>query len=203
MKYKIVNKKNLIILIFILVVAFLYFGGVSTYNSYESNIDARVSNDVSGIHFFINGHEIDTANSLNPYVLENVTWTNTHTRALKISPGSQGEFSFNLTATGSEVAILYEIQFVDKVIDGDKILTFQNVTSNRTLVRTDEDTYSGIFSLQDIQNNASITIHVDFLFDASIDIEGYTEDSQIYEEFFEINFHVLQYKGETLVPYTG
>ena len=133
----------------------------------------------------------------------NVTWTNTHTRSLKLSPGSQGEFSFNLTATGSEVAILYEIQFVDKIIDGDKILTFQNVTSNRTLVRTSADTYSGIFSLEDIRNNASINVHVDFLFDASIDIEGYTEDTQIYEEFFEIYFHVMQYQGETLVPYTG
>ena len=163
-----------------------------------------MDNEVSEIHLKINGEELGVDADLdNRVILDNITWTNTHTREEKMSPGSTGDLLLELDPTGSEVAILYEIQFVDKAMDDDKILTFDNVTCNRTIVRTAEDTYSGIISLSDIQNGRKVNVDAHFFFDNTVDIEGFTEDNQVFEDFFEIHFKALQYQGETLVPYTG
>lgn len=200
----VLNKKNFLILIAIFSMLFLYFCARATYTAYESNVLGSARTNVSGIHLTINGEELGTDALLdNRIILDNITWTNTHTREGKMSPGSTGTFTFELDPTGSEVAILYEIQFVDKVMDDDKILTFNNITSDQNLVRTGVDTYSGIISLDDAEDSVKTHITVNFSFDGSDDIEGFDQDDQVYEDFFEINFHALQYRGEALVPYTG
>ena len=200
----VLNKKNFLVLIAIFSMLFLYFCARATYTAYESIVSGKARTNVSGIRLTINGEELGTDALLdNRIILDNITWTNTHTREGKMSPGSTGTFTFELDPTGSEVAILYEIQFVDKVMDDDKILTFNNITSDQNLVRTGVDTYSGIISLSDAEDSVKTHITVNFSFDGSDDIEGFDQDNQVYEDFFEINFHALQYKGETLVPYMG
>lgn len=201
---ELLKKKLFLIFLAIFGLLFLYFGAKATYTAYESNINGKTSNQVSQIHLLINGEDLGTDAELdNRILLDNVTWTSTHTRAGKMSPGSTGNFQFELDPTGSEVAILYEMKLVDKLVDSTKLLTFNNITSDRTLVRTAIDTYSGIISLSDIENGYKTHITVDFIFDDTEDIEGITENNQVYEDFFEIHFHALQYQGETLVPYTG
>lgn len=201
---KVIKNKNIILSIVILFcLACLYYGAKQTYTSYESSVDTNVSNNISQIHLRINGEEIGENTILdNRVILDNVTWISTHTREGKISPGSVGSFQFELDPTGSEVAILYELQFVDKVVDDDKILNFGNIVCDGTLVRTGVDTYSGIITLNQINNLQKVHINVGFTFDGNHDIEGFREDNQAYEEFFEINVKVYQYLGETLVPYT-
>ena len=121
---------------------------------------------------------------------------------IEISVKDYGKIQLELDPTGSEVAILYELQFVDKVVDDDKILNFGNIVSDDTLIQTAADTYSGIITLNQIQSLQKIHINVGFSFDASHDIEGFREDNQAYDDFFEIHVKVYQYLGETLVPYT-
>ncbi len=200
----IVSRKIFLILIALCAIAFLYFGAKGTYTAYESLVNGKANANVSQIHLLINGLELGTDEVLdNRIILDNITWTSTHTRPGKLSPGSTGSFQFELDPTGSEVAILYELQLIDKVTDDDKILTFDSITSDRTLVRTGEDTYSGIITLDNINNNQKTHITISFSFDGDEDIEGFTDDTHVYEDFFQINFHALQYQGETLVPYTG
>lgn len=202
---KVILKNKLFLVLAILFsIAFLYFGAKGTYTAYESIVSGRMDNQVSEIHLKINGEELGVDDELdNSVILDNITWTSTHTREGKMSPGSTGDLSLELDATGSEVAILYTIQFVDKDVDENKFLTFDQVTCDRTIVKTAADTYSGIITLNDILNNRKVHINAHFFFDNTVDIEGFTEDDQQYEDFFEIHFQALQYQGETLVPYTG
>ena len=197
------GNKTLLIILFLVLLVFLYVGAKGTYTAYESNVSGNVGNKVSQIHFAINGEELGTDAVLdNRVILENVTWTSNHTREGKMSPGSTGNFQFELDPTGSEVAILYELKLIDKVVDADKILTFTNISSDRTLTRTAIDTYSGIFTLSDIENHAMGHVTIYFSFDDTEDFEGFTDDDQTYEDFFEIEFRALQYQGEVLVPYS-
>ena len=150
----------------------------------------------------INGVDLGSDEIIdNRILIENVTWTSSHTRQGKISPGSTGQFDFELDPTESDVAILYEFQLVDKTVDSTKLLTFNSVTSNRSIVRTAIDTYSGIITLSDIQNGLKTNVTIGFVYTDTEDVEGYTGDGDL-EDFFEIHFRALQYKGETLVPYT-
>ncbi|MBP5678875.1 MAG: hypothetical protein J6X28_03510 [Bacilli bacterium] len=195
------NKKIVIFLIVAFSIAFLYFGAKGTYTAYESIVNGKVGNKISQIHLKVNGEELESND--NVIVIDDVTWTSTHTRTGKLSPGSTGNFQFELDPTGSEVAILYEIELIDKTVDSTKMVTFQNVTCDRTLVRTSANVYSGIISLSDIQSSLKTHVTVYFAFLDDGDIEGIQEDNQVFDDFFEVHLHVLQYQGEELVAYTG
>ena len=199
------NKKNVLIAIIVFIICLLYLGAKVTYTSFESLIEGRAPVSTAGIHLKVNGYDVAQSDSVldNNVILDNITWTSTHTREGKLSPGSSGTIELELDPTGTDVAVLYEFQFIDKLIDEDKLINFGNITCDRTLVKTAEDTYSGIFTLADIQNGVKIHLNVDFYFDYLTDIEGITEDNQVLDDLFEIHFHALQYQGETLVPYSG
>ena len=202
---RIKEKRNIFIAIIILVLCFLYLGAKVTYTSFESLIEGRASVKTAGIHLLVNGYDVTDVNSVlsSNVILDNITWVSTHTREGKLSPGSTGTIDLELDPSNSEVAILYEFQFIDKMIDDDKLINFGNIVSDHTLVRTAEDTYSGIFTLSEIENGEKVHLDVDFYFDYITDIEGITEDNQVLDDLFEIHLHAVQYQGEELVPYTG
>ena len=199
------NRRHIIIMIVVLIACILYLGARVTYTTYESFIEGRSSTKTAGIHLKVNGVDLAESDTVldNNVILDNITWTNTHTREGKLSPGSSGTIDLELDPTGSEVAILYEFQFIDKLIDEDKLLNFGDIVCDHTLVKTSEDTYSGILTLNQAMSGEKVNLSVDFYFDYLTDIEGITEDNQVLDDFFEIHFHALQYQGETLVPYTG
>ncbi len=201
------NPKNIVfVLLLILGACFLYWGSKITYTSYESMIEGSASSHTAGIKIKINGvNVLDSSAVLDDrIILDNTTWVSTHTRAGKLSPGSRGTIDLQLDPTGSEVAILYEFQFVDKVIDEDKLINFDSITCDDTgFTRTAVDTYSGILTMNDVMDGKKVNISVDFYFDYLTDIEGITEDNQTLDDLFEIHFHAIQYNGETLVPYSG
>ena len=199
------NEKNVVFAIIIMILCILYLGAKVTYTSFESLIEGKASTKTAGIHLKVNGTDLAETDTVldNNVILDNITWTNTHTREGKLSPGSSGTIDLELDPTGSEVAILYEFQFIDKVIDEDKLLNFENMVCDHTLVRTAADTYSGIMPLDNVLNGEKVNLSIDFYFDYLTDIEGITEDNQVLDDFFEIHFHAIQYQGETLVPYSG
>ena len=197
------NRKFIIFIIIAFSVAFLYFGARGTYTAYESSVSGQVGNQISQIHLKINGEELTDGSFDGSILLEDVTWTSSHTREGKLSPGSTGNFQFEIDPTGSEVAILYQIEIIDKTVDSSKYVTINSVTSDRNLVRTDANIYSGIISLANINSSEKTHVTVYFTFEDDEDIEVDEEEEQTYEDFFEIHFSAFQYEGEELIPYTG
>ncbi len=200
------NKKKIFTIIFMVLIigCFLYLGARSTYTSFESEIEGNAATSLAGINLTINGVDVVSNNDGtldNRIILDNTTWVSTHTREEKISPGSSGTIDLELDPSGSEVAILYEFRFVDKKIDDDKLLTFGNITSTDTLIRTGVDTYTGVITLNDINQSRTVTLSADFYFDYLTDIEGITEDNQSLDDLFEIHFHAIQYRGEEIEEY--
>ena len=194
-------KKNCIyIFVFICILSFLYLGAKSTYTSFESHTSTIMKAKTAGIHLKINGQDITSGLINNNVILENTEWTSSRTREGKISPGSVGHINLELDPTGSEVAIMYEFQFLDKKIDDDKLLNFSSIVSD-DLVRISRDTYAGIITLNDLNNNKKINIVANFYFDYLTDIPGIEEDNQVLDDLFEIHFHAVQYNGDELVPY--
>ncbi len=199
------DRKIVLIIVLVLVSGcFLYYSSRLAYTAYESIIDAHVVTPVAGIHIKINGVDAVSNNDGtldNRVILDNITWTSTHTRQGKLSPGSSGTIDLEIDPAGSEVAIMYEFRFVDKRIDDDKLLNFGSITSSDGVIRTGNDTYAGIITLADINNNRKFHISANFYFDYLVDIEGITEDNQELDDLFEIHFHAVQYNGETLQQY--
>ena len=194
------REKYYIFIVLILIIGcFLYLGSKSTYTLFESEIEGAASVKTADILENQSSGVIDDR-----IILDNTTWVSTHTREEKLSPGSTGTISLEVDPAGSEVAIVYEFRFVDKVIDEEKLLNFSNIVSDdNTFIRTGVDTYSGIITKADIANGKKVHINVGFYFDYLTDIPGITEDNQTFDDLFEIHFHALQYQGGTLTPYSG
>lgn len=192
--------------LFILLLCLAYIGSKFTFSLYESYANTDINGDISDIKLKINNVNIvNNTGDISDVVVTDITWTGvSHTRAGKISPGASGTFNLRLDPYGSQVAIIYKFTFVDKTIDPDKILTFTNITaSNGTVIRTGINEYSGIISLNDINNGQTIALNIDFEYVDEEDMEPFTEDSENLDDFFTINFDAKQYNGEALVPYTG
>ena len=197
------KKRKLFLVIVLILCSFvLYYGSKYTYTSYESSVDAEVNSKVAGINVSINGQNI-VKEKLDSVKLDNITLTSTHTREGKISPGSTGTFAITLDPTGSEVAFRYDFELIDKSTDNSKLLTFDGFTSdNGNLIKTASNTYTGIITLDDINNNKVINITGSFTFNND-DIPAITEDNGNLDDFFEIKFHAIQYNGEEITPYNG
>lgn len=198
------SKLKIIIFSFIVIIcfAFLYYNSISSYSSYESSIDGSVASKVSGIKLNINGQDV-ILNSENGVILDNIILnSSSHTRPGTISPGADGNISFTLDPSESGVAILYDFTIIDKQKDANKLLTCTGFkSSNGNLIRTGENTYTGLITLDDINNKKVIDLSLEFIFDDE-EVEGITSDDVPLENFISINFHAVQYNGEEIVPYS-
>lgn len=198
------SKLKIIIFSFTVIIcfAFLYYNSISSYSSYESSIDGSVDSKVSGIKLNINGQDV-ILNSENGVLLDNIILNSSaHTRPGTISPGADGNISFTLDPSGSGVAILYDFTIIDKQSDKNKLLTCTGFkSSNGNLIRTGENTYTGLITLDDINKNKVIDLSLGFIFDDE-EVEGITSDDAPLENFISISFHAVQYNGEEIVPYS-
>lgn len=203
MKKMIQNKKFSILFLIIVIVCFLYLGSRVTYTAYESEIGTTVDNAIAGMKVYINGMDVVTDSDVfnSELILEGVTWNSTHTREGKISPGSSGTIHLVIDATESDVAVRYEFTFIDKLVDSTKDLTFGTMTCDGTYIRTGENVYTGVITRDDIANGDVVHLDIDFYFDSTVDIEGFSGNSQNYDDLFNINLRILQYTGETITPY--
>ena len=201
MKKKI-NYKKIYIIVFL--VCILYLFGKITYSFYESRVNDRVEADVADFTILINGTDVSETDGVldSGVILDNISWATDHTREDMISPGSSGVIELEMDPTQSEVAILYEFQLIDKNIDSTKLVEFESVSSDSDLIKTAADTYSGIITLADINNQVKPVINIAFNFDYEDDIEIDDDESQTLDNLFEIHFHAVQYRGEQLVPYS-
>jgi hypothetical protein len=200
-----VKLKKVKFLVFILIVfSFLYFGSKATFTSYESSIRGNINSSVGKIKIKINDIDVTNSGALdNSVLIDNITWTSNHVREGKIAPGSSGSIELDIDATGSDVAIKFDLELIDKSVDNDKLITFTKFTDNSgDLIRTGVSTYSGIITLDDIASSDSICVTLDFSFLDDGDMEAISEDDQNLDDLFVINFHAIQYNGEELVKYT-
>lgn len=198
MKTKKYNKKIGIFLLVVFCFAVLYFCSVHTYMSYESSVDGTLSSDVAGIHIAIDGKDILSDDLKNGVTLDNVFWDVSHTRNGKVAPGAVGNVTFTLDPKGSEVAFMYTFTINDKQSGVDKLLKFNSFSSdNGNLTKTGDNEYTGLITLDDINNGKVVNITMGFEF-SDEEVEGTDIDNSSLDDYFSIDFKAVQYRGEKI-----
>ena len=104
-----IKKKNILLIIAILVAILLSFIGGKTFSKYVSEIQGTGTAEIANWVFKVNGTEdaVQTVNLLSTY--NNETLINN-----KVAPGTSGSFNIVIDATGSEVGVDYKIQFLNE-----------------------------------------------------------------------------------------
>lgn len=197
MKDKKYNKIGIFLLV-IFCVVILYFCSVNTYMAYESSVDGALSADVAGIHIAIDGQDILEKDLKTGVTLNNISWNAPHTRSGKVAPGATGDVTFTLNPKGSDVAFSYTFTINDKQTDLKKLLKFNEFSSdNGNLIETGDNEYTGIVTMDDINNGKVINITMEFEF-SDEDVEGSDIDNSSLDDYFSIDFKAVQYKGEKI-----
>ena len=124
----------------------------------------------------------------------------------KISPSSTGYTDIVIDPTGTDVAVRYDIEIDLTGVSSLAIeARLEMASGDNTLVKTGENTYSGIISLSDVQagNKANVRCYVTWINDENKNQEdslaGMGEEQ--INLSISANVTVMQYLGEEITPY--
>ncbi|MBQ6539089.1 MAG: hypothetical protein IJL76_02295 [Bacilli bacterium] len=196
------NRIKKIIIVCIILICSIFLVTKLTYSSYESNTKGDVTGNIAGWNIKVN--DVVVSNEVDKIVdIDDVVWNASHTRTGKLSPGATGTFNIKLDFSGTDVAVRFDLEIIDKNVDSNKILTLTNIdTTDVTLVRTGVSKYTAVVDVDDIDTTlVNIALDLSWVNNDNVtdDPSGNFDNSQ----FLEVEFKATQYGGETITAYTG
>lgn len=193
----------------IIVVTILLFGSLfylysnGTYTAYETETNGKITPGIAKWNISVDGFKV-TSTDVQTIGLSNITWNSNNAVNGKAVPGSTGTAKVTIDPMDTDVAIKYTFEIVDKSVDDTKFLNVTNIEDGgNNLIRVGENTYTGIFSLDDIKNKVQKELILDVEWPLGEDVDPTSEEVNSSVNFLVINFSVEQYKGETIIPYSG
>ena len=201
------NKKILLIIACVLSVCMLIISTIRTYALFESTGTGEASSRLANWKIKINNTNIVNLTETNrTFNLGSVNWTNqNHVKAGKGAPGSIGTLHIIIDPDDTEVSFTYELTFDLTALNNSEFQIHSiSETSGETLIRTGENTYTGIAYLNDIQNNKEYDIEIQFIWNNSVlnDEDDYELGRRAGEDInIPIAIRAKQYIGEEIEEY--
>ena len=192
------NKTKSILLLIFIVVCFAYLIMKSAQGAYESNVQTTANSNMAGWIIKINNTQV-TGTSEEGLDLNYVVSENGMGKNSKAAPGSILEYPIIINTEGTDVSVRFDLNIIDKSIDNDKFLELKEISSSDiTIIKTSESTYTGVIPKSKLDDNISINLKLEWPDDGTL-VE-YVEDTSD-EDYFTIDFHAVQYRGEAITPY--
>lgn len=197
------NKILLISLSIILCITTIYLIR-NTYGLFESNNVMIMDNNVAKWNVLINGTDIKSGENFNVDSINIVEGDNVLNG--KMAPGTQGYFDIEIDPQDTDTSILYSITFdFSKINDNFIIESIEEITGGN-LIKTGENSYSKVITLDEINSNVTNIIRVYMKWN-NVE-ENNEEDSKIgltKDNFINIpvSVSVNQYLGEPIIEYTN
>ena len=200
------NSKKAIILLCLFIVLLIIYGVVRIYALFHSELVANVQLQNGTWNIFVNETDITKGKDIK-FEINNVTvQENEHVKPGNIAPGLTGIFKININPKDTNVSVRYDIKLDKEKLTNPniQIKSIKETLNGNELIKTDSDTYTGIISLQKIEQGTinEITVEVEW-----IDNEQNNEEDLKLGTTFEaqyqipITVHVSQYLGEQLNNY--
>lgn len=195
--------KKFLILLAIIMVCFTIYKIVSTYALFESSVTKSVMSEFGKWKIKINSADITNSTTKNFTMNTFNISKSQYTKDNKIAPGMSGNFEIEIEPQNTQVSIRYDItidseQLTNKSIKLDSVAQKNN---NSKIIKTAENTYTGVIPLEKINEEYMEVIEISFSWD-NIE-ENNEEDSKIgtlYNSNLEIpiSVHLSQYLGENI-----
>ena len=197
------NKNKVFILISVIILCIIIYEITKIYALFHSELDSKVEFKKGMWNIKVNNTDI-TRGTITEFEIDTINMDeNSHVKSGKIAPGMKGNFKISINPQNTSVSVRYDIrlnkeQLTNKNI---KLVSVKEKKQNNILIKTGEDTYTGIISLDDIKNNVTneIIIEIEWIDDRQNDGEdtkiGIIENSEIK---IPMTVYVSQYLGETI-----
>lgn len=147
------KKRNILIIVLILLAMMISFLGGKTFSKYLSEIQGSGTAEIANWVFKVNGKEdsVQSVNLLSTY--HNETLINN-----KVAPGTKGSFNIVIDATGSEVGVDYEVKFLNETQKPQNLVFIHNNQEYATIQELEEN-LSGTIDANEENKTRTITIN--------------------------------------------
>lgn len=195
------NLKKIVALLIICISILLIYKIVQIYAVFHSELEANVKLENGTWNIVVNGTQISTGIE-KQFTIDQITTTqNSHVKPDKLAPGLSGSFEILISPEDTNVSIKYEITLDEEEL-GDtslKIKSIEEIGTGAQLIKTGENTYTGVISLQDIENGIKHKIKVEVEWeDNGLNDENDTIIGKEHQFQIPIIFHATQYLGEQI-----
>ncbi len=199
------NKKVKLLLSILFLIVFVY----TVYNIYETyallETDEIVTNDFNTANWNILINDTLLGEGSSTFLVDKIKIDdNSFVKENKLAPGTSGYFDISIDPSSTDVSIRYDVSFdFSKVPQGIDIVSIKE-TSGSSLIKTGENTYTNVITLNEIKENKKNNIRVNVVWN-NIE-ENSVEDSMIgliYNNKLDIPVTVMvtQYLGEEIKEY--
>ncbi len=197
------NIKKIFILLTIIMLCFTIYKMVSTYALFETQLQKNVKANVGKWNIKVNAEDVTNTTThsftMNTYEISQSPYT----KEDRIAPGMNGIFEIDIEPQDTQVSIRYDIN-IDSTELKSQSIKLNSVTeknNNNVIIRTAENTYTGIILLENINSDYIDTIEISFTWE-NIE-ENNNEDTDIGTVYgskvtVPITVTFSQYLGETI-----
>lgn len=197
--------KKILFLLIICILILLIYKIVQIYAVFHSEVEANVKLENGIWNIVVNGTQISKGVESQFIIDQIATTQNKHVKPDKLAPGLSGNFQISINPENTNVSIKYSITLNEEVL-GDtnlKIKKIQETETGTELIKTDKNTYTGVISLQDINNGIKHKIEAEVEWeDNGTSDENDTIMGKKHQLKIPIIFHASQYLGEEIIPVT-
>lgn len=199
-------RKKILYFLAICMLIFSVYKIIDTYAIFYTEKASELSLPIGKWHIALNGTDITSGITQEMIVDSFYVNPSEYTVENKIAPGMQGFFEIEISPQDTQVSIRYDITIESSELEGNQIkfLEIEETKNSNTIVRTGENTYTGIILLEDISEDYSDIIKVGFSWEN--DENNNEEDTEIGTVYnsavaIPIKINAIQYLGETLEEY--
>lgn len=205
-----INKKFLkkfLIILTMLTFCFTLYKIGTTYALLQSETNSSIAQEIGKWNIKLN--ESDITNGLTQeVVIDNFSMDeNANVKSGKIAPGVSGSLELVLDPVDTQVAVRFDVSFESIEEKQIELVSIEKIDGVGTLVKTAENTYSGIMNLSEITNKtAKTTIKIVIKWENNEDnnvSDTVIGTSSGYKLKVPIKVNVSQYLGENLEEYNG
>jgi hypothetical protein len=178
----------------------------TTYALFQSQIKGSVVKNVGKWSIKINGADVLKGTSEEFNMQQFVVDANENTKPGKMAPGTTGLFELSIDPTDTQISVRYDISIVLDEITNDKVqLISVEKDSTNNIVKTAENTYTGIIPLEEIEKGAIDLVKIKFCWENDernnmVDSEiGTIINSKIQ---IPVKVNITQYLGEEITAFS-
>ena len=199
--------KKFLIILTMITISFTMYRIIITYSLLQSKTNSNIVHEIGKWNIKLN--ETDITNGLTQeVVIDNFSIDrNANVKEGKIAPGVSGNLELTLDPVNTQVAVRFDISIEEVAEQQVKLVSIEKIDGVGELIKTDENTYSGIMNLSEITNQtAKATIKIVILWEndeANNESDTLIGTSKGYSLKVPIKVNVSQYLGENLEEYNG
>ena len=196
------KNKNILVVVSLILVFITIYIIRDTYGLFESKNVMVADTNIAKWNVLINGTDIKSGEN---FTVDTITVAGAeNVKEGKMAPGTEGYFDININPTDTDTSIIYNVTFDFTKVNGSFSINKIEETTSGNLIKTRENTYSKVITLEEIKNGITNNIRVHVKWD-NLE-ENNEEDSKIgltknNSVSIPVSVTVSQYLKEALVEY--